>query len=404
MNYIAHIPLAGGFALGTMNILNKPPIAITSYSIFESNDILFKRYLYNKGINIPSFHIDKLTNIEIENLKETYANVDFISAVPPCSGLSQAATRKSGTRSTAPPNDWMYESAKFILNHLTPTIYVFENAPGLYTNMGKDVRQNLIKIGEDTGYSITFYKTNTIYHGIPQFRPRTFALFYKGPYAPILHSYNRPFININNYLNEIPKNAKHQNEYMHNDWNILNWEITKFFKEIYGDNWREKVLSLKSHITSYEYLKRVGLLNEFEQFQRNLPEEERNKTVSKDIIHIKNKYSQGKNARISYRVLGLDKEYSYAVIGEMMGRQVHPSKNRIMNIREYMHLMGLPHDYNLESPKEFVKISQNVPTCTCEDISREIIEIIKGNRLFAKRNVFMQENKIKQFNKVKSLF
>lgn len=40
MNYIAHIPLIGGFALANMNVIGKPPVAITSYSPFFDNDNL----------------------------------------------------------------------------------------------------------------------------------------------------------------------------------------------------------------------------------------------------------------------------------------------------------------------------------------------------------------------------
>jgi len=398
------IPLAGGFSLGAMHITGNPPEVIFSYKGFTANDMLLIRYLKKRGFDVPYYHIDD-ENIDINLITKSYKNkLDFIHGIPPCSGLSQAAQRKAGSRSTAPPNDWMYESAKFILNYLTPTLYAFENAPGLYTNAGKEVRENLIKIGEDTGYAITFYKTNTLNHGIPQFRPRTFALFYKGPCSPILHSYNKNIIPIKEYLSQIPNEAKHQDDFMHSDWNISKWEITKFFKKIYGENWRKKILDFKTHITSYDYLKRADLLNQFEEFQKNLPEEEKSKTVTKDITHVKNKYSQGKNARINHRVLGLDKEYPYAVIGEMMGRQVHPDKDRILNIREHMHLMGLPHDYELQSHKEFVKISQNVPVCACEDITREMVEIIKGNRLFAKTSVYMQENNKDEINRAKSLF
>ena len=61
MNYIAHVPLAGGFALGNMNITGKPPVAITSYSPFEANDLLLRRYLAKKGFDVPYYQLDKLT-------------------------------------------------------------------------------------------------------------------------------------------------------------------------------------------------------------------------------------------------------------------------------------------------------------------------------------------------------
>lgn len=403
MRYIAHIPLAGGFALGNMNIIGQPPVAITSYSPFESNDLLYRRYLKKKGYDVPYYVLDKLTDIEKQELSKLFGTIDFSSSVPPCSGLSQAAQRKKGTRGTAAPNDWMYESARFLIGDIGVTVYAFENAPGLFTGSGDLVREKLIEIGKEFGYSITFYKTNTLKHGIPQYRPRTYGIFYKGENAPILETYNRPYLNSLEYLKLIPKDTKHQDEYVHDEWDITKWEITKYLKQLLGENWRQEMVNFRPHITSYDYLGRKNLLNDFLEFQQSLPD--KSDIVTKNIKHIIKNASEGRNARINYRVLGLDKEYIYAVIGEMMCRQVHPSEDRLMNIREHMHMMGLPHDYDLESPKEYVKITQNVPVKTCEDITTEIVEIIRGNRRLSPYSVLMQDNtKEAEIKKVKSLF
>ncbi len=403
MRYIAHIPLAGGFALGNMNIIGQPPVAITSYSPFESNDLLYRRYLKKKGYDVPYYVLDKLTDIEKQELSKLFGTIDFSSSVPPCSGLSQAAQRKKGTRGTAAPNDWMYESARFLIGDIGVTVYAFENAPGLFTGSGDLVREKLIEIGKEFGYSITFYKTNTLKHGIPQYRPRTYGIFYKGENAPILETYNRPYLNSLEYLKLIPKDTKHQDEYVHDEWDITKWEITKYLKQLLGENWRQEMVNFRPHITSYDYLGRKNLLNDFLEFQQSLPD--KSDIVTKNIKHIIKNASEGRNARINYRVLGLDKEYIYAVIGEMMHRQVHPSEDRLMNIREHMHMMGLPHDYDLESPKEYVKITQNVPVKTCEDITTEIVEIIRGNRRLSPYSVLMQDNtKEAEIKKVKSLF
>jgi site-specific DNA-cytosine methylase len=391
MRYITHIPLAGGFGLGNMNITGTAPLAITSYSAFESNDNLFRRYLSKKGFDIPYYQIDKLDYHQSRFLLEKYTDIDFITAVPPCNALSQAACRAKGSRGTAAPNEWMYKSAEVILHHIRPTIYAFENAPGLFTCSGDVVREKLIDIGENNGYSITFYKTNTIKHGIPQFRPRTFGIFLKGFGAPILNYYNKPMPHIIDYLKQIPKEASYQDKYMNPDSNINEYEITKFFKKKYGEDWRNEIYkTYKFHLTSYDYLKRQHLLYEFKDFLETLPNA--SIIVKKNLDHVIKKTDIGKNFRLGYRVLGLDKDHVYAVISEMMNRTLHPIEDRLINIREYMHLMGLPHDYELESAKEYPKITQNVPVSTCEDITTEIIEIINGNRKISNRQVLMQDN------------
>lgn len=405
MRYIAHIPLAGGFALGNMNITGVPPVAITSYSVFESNDALLRRYLNKKGHDIPYYQLDKFDKNHMRFIAEKYGPIDFVSAVPPCNALSQAAKRDKGTRGTAAPNEWMYKSAEIILCCAQPEVYAFENAPGLFTPSGEIVRKKLIEIGEKYGYGITFYKTNTFKHGIPQFRPRTFGIFHKGCTAPILNYYDRPMPILSEYLKQIPKNATLQDKYMSCDTpNINEYEITKFFKKIYGENWRNEIFKRYcNHLTSYDYLKRHGLLHEFKNYIDTLPNA--SQIVKRDTEHVIKKTDKGMNFRLSYRVLGLDKDYTYAVIGEMMHRTVHPDEDRLMNIRQYMHLMGLPHDYELESPKEYAKITQNVPVGTCEDITTEIIAIIKGERHFANSSVYMQDNTKEMTNlKTKALF
>ena len=150
--------------------------------------------------------------------------------------------------------------------------------------------------------------------------------------------------------------------------------------------------NFRPHLTTYDYLMRKGLLDDFQEWQKKLPDDERSDIVTKNIEHIKKKRAMGMGARINYRVLGIDRDYVYAVIGEMMGKEVHPTEDRLMNIREFMHLMGLPMDYELDGQKEYAKISQNVPTCTCEDMTREIVAIIKGERLFSNQSVLMQDN------------
>jgi len=401
MNHIAHVPLAGGFALAAINVTKKYPIAITSYSPFINNDALLIRYLNeNLKANVPYYILNKEKDLNDYDFSK---EIDFVTAIPPCSGLSQAAQRKAGSRGTAPPNDWMYISAEYVLEKIRPKAYAFENAPGLYTDAGNEVRKKLIEIGKKYGYAIIFYKTNTLYHGIPQFRPRTYGVFFKGKYAPIFNYYNRPYINLKDYLKQIPENASLQDVFFVEEWDITKFEIYKFLVKLYGNEWREKLINYRPHITTYDYLLRTGKLDEFYEFQKNLPDA--SEIVTRNIEHIKRKKSQGKGTRISYRVLEIDKEYTYAVIGEMMQRKIHPTEDRLLNMREFMHLMGLPHDYNLISKKEYVKITQNVPVKTSEDIIIEIIETIHGNRRFSSDSVYMQDNtKPKYYNKSKKLF
>jgi len=124
----------------------------------------------------------------------------------------------------------------------------------------------------------------------------------------------------------------------------------------------------------------------------------------KDIDHVIKKLGMGKNFRLSHRVLCVDKHHVYAVVGEMMERNIHPTEDRRMNVREYMHLMGMPHDFDLNGPKEYGKLPQNCPVTTNEDITREVVAIINGKRPFSNHRFEMQNNIKYTGVKSKSLF
>ena len=390
MKYVAHIPLIGGFALANMNVVKKPPIAITSYSAFGNNDKLFLRYLQKKNIRIPYFELDKLNEGQKKSIQELIGKIDFVSGVPPCSGLSMSGNLKAGERATAPANDWMYLSAEFVLGQLRPTVYVFENAPTLYTNAGETVRNKLMEIARYHGYAGTFYKTDTLLHGIPQKRPRTYTILLKGENAPILNYFNKETPSTAEYLKNIPKDATLQDSYYAKEVYIKDFEITRFLKIKYGDNWRQSLLETRDHVASYDFLVAQGLIEEFKEFLENDPDAK--ESILKDTNHVIKKVGMGKNFRLSHRVLILDKHHVYSVIGEMMERNIHPTEDRRINMREYMHLMGMPHDFDLYDTKEFAKLPQNVPVTTSEDITREVIAIINGKRKLSLERFNYQNN------------
>ena len=403
MRYVAHVPLIGGFAIANQNITKTPPVAVTSYSPFTPNDNLYLNYLRKKNPNqnIPYFLIDKWEENKIRDIQHLIGKIDFASAIPPCSGLSLAGNLKAGARKNSPVNDWMIKSAEFMMGILRPTVYVFENAPGLYTDVGENVRNQIMEIARYHGYAGTFYKTDTLLHGIPQRRPRTYTILHKGDYAPILEYFRKDAPTVIEYLKQIPTNSTLQDQYATKEPFINDFEIVRYLKEKIGGNWRQEIINTKDHLCSYGFLLRNNLLEDFQKFVDNDPKA--HSTTKRDIAHIIKKLNMGKSYRLSHRVLLLDKNYVYAVIGELMERNVHPTEDRRMNIREYLHLMGMPHDFDVE-PKDFGKIPQNCPVKTNEFITKEVIAIIEGKRSFSSQRFVMQNNIKWDGRKSKKLF
>ena len=405
MEHMSHIPLIGGFSIAAMNVFGSHPKIITSYSPFYNNDILFLKYLEKKHLHYKYIQLpDDISEDLKKDISETAGKIDVVTAVPPCSGLSASSALKTGARQISPVNEWMYKSAEFILSTIKPTVYVFENAPALFTDIGLIVRENLQTYAKKYDYAITFYKTDTLLHGIPQKRPRTYAIFLKGKYAPILNYIKKETPSVEEYLKSIPKDATLQNSFMCCESSISNYEIVKFLKMKYGNNWRNEMLEERHHITSYDFLKRRKILYEYRDFLKTLDDVHPNSI--KDVEHVIKKTEMGKNFRLSHRVLCVDRHHVYAVIGEMMERNIHPIEDRRLNIREYMHLMGLPHDFDIpDEIKQYAKITQNVPVNTSEDILKEVKEIINENRCISPERFLMIDNtKNISIGKTKKLF
>lgn len=401
--HAAIIPLIGGFPIATSNILGYPPSAIFSYSPFENNDKLYLSYLAEHGFFPPYFQIDKMEKEnKIRDVQHLVGKIDIVNGTPPCSGLSMAGNLGKGKRAISPVNDWMINAADFIMGVIRPKIYVFENAPNLSAPSGDLVRENLMEKARYHGYAATFYKTDTLLHGIPQRRPRTYAVFMKGKNAPVLEYYQKESPNVADYLGMIPKDATLQDEYTVPEPYIDDFEIVKFVKMKFGEDWRKPFLETRDHLTSYDFLNRNGLLEEYRDYVYNLPEA--HETSKRDIDHVIKKLSMGKNFRLSHRVLCVDKHHIYAVVGEMMERNVHPTEDRRMNIREYLWMMGMPHDFQIRDPKDYGKIPQNCPVRTNEDIIREVVAILGGERKMSSHRFEMQDNTKYTGVKSKQLF
>ena len=69
-------------------------------------------------------------------------------------------------------------------------------------------------------------------------------------------------------------------------------------------------------------------------------------------------------------------EATNAIIAKNSGI-IHPDGERGITVREAMHLMGLPHDFDLING-HWNHICQNVPVKTASDWTTEVIRFIKG--------------------------
>lgn len=399
------MPLIGGFPLGAAKATGVKPQFIASWPAFRGND----QHIMEYWDDVPLVAINDDMEAEPYELKEgeednnvlsryaqdfdedLFKDMDFVVSVPLCSGLSMLnasnGSSESSRGSDAIQNKWIYETARFALEKIKPKAFVGENAPGLFTKMGEGVVENLKAMAEEFGYKLVLYKTNTVKHGIPQSRHRTFYFFFKDT-LPRLELINKEFKTLDEFLKEIPEWAEYQELFTGTD-DITTDPLTNFvaenMKDYEGDSWHS---NLRGTVTGV-------ILNHFsideacewieERYTSEETEDEKgnyikyNKKAGDRAIrflrHVENKIKMGKGWWDATHLFLNDR--TNAIIGKTIGSFVHPSGTRTLNHRELFWLMGMPHDFTVVD-NNFYHVTQNVPVTTAADIITQIMKAING--------------------------
>lgn len=380
-SWAGNIPLIGGMCLGAMDAFGKPPKFIASYSGFQNHDKNLMNWLNvtNKW-NVPYYNLDK-------NYPEIKA--DVVVSTPPCAGLSMmnCSKCKSQTGSGASVNDWMYRSLRDNIDRLGAKVVITENAPALYTTRGQGVADQLTTIAQERGYSVTFYKTSSILHGIPQERTRTFFLAWQSATAPIMDWFAKPHATLEEYLLEVPKDALQMNESF-NPKLMHDCGYYAFLSHL-GYDVRKEAAEIPVR-SAFAFVYKKGLLDDaIAWFTEN-----RQELFLKRALHAKKKF--GDDMSIWDASVGLSSGSMNAFVGRTALNTIHPFEDRALTLREGMHMMAMPHDFELlGGEKNKNMISQNVPVCTAADIVFQAVKFLDG-KLKDSGNAVMRQNNIKQ--------
>jgi site-specific DNA-cytosine methylase len=360
------VPLIGGMTVANKKETGADPSFILSYPAFAGND----SHCVNHFAEAPYLVIDPEINELPEVDNALFDNVDFVSTVCPCAGLSMLNSNTNGSTKArggdAAQNEWMYKSARLVLGQVKPKVFWGENAPGLYSAMGEKVVENLRAIGKEYGYSFSLIKTDTFLHGIPQHRMRTFYFFWKDSEAPILNYYRREAPMLEEYLNQVPEDAAHMDRY----FGIGEIKEDPWFVFAKEKGWDVRKLIESPYKTMLHWILGEKLLDEFQEWgERN-----EHKGIIKFTGHIKKKMEMNLGWWDGSPLIFHDA--TNAIIAKNAAI-IHPGKERGITIREAMHLMGLPHDFEMTNVW-MNHICQNVPVTTAADWTHEIVRFLKG--------------------------
>ena len=405
-------PLTGGMALGAEKAIGSAPDWVLSFPGFCShtenqdgtvksamNEYHYLTYMKKHNKLPPYLTINRQPFADFtkeddpwhpELIKNEFSttdtidlsNTDLVCALPVCSGLSNATTTKNDeTRELRNCNmQWI---TKFVLEHIKPKVYIFENAPALFAGAkGKPIREFIDKTAEAAGYSVTYFKTDTCLHHNAQRRPRTFVICWKWTGTekemPPIINFERDEISVKDFLDEMP--VYEQNDEMPLSWS--NQNILDYFKQAHPTDYRE----LLKERSGFAHIIECGEKDQYIEFCKTYqwknadPEtqEKHRACLLRSINHTAEKYAAGSWIFDTTTSVIDDKKKLPSIMHKVTTSKLHPYKDRLLTVGEILYCMGMPTDYHIygETYEKSHQTGQNVPVNTARYIVSEIVRVL----------------------------
>ena len=410
-------PLTGGMYIGARNAIGHAAEWILSYKGLDEaktradgslgavgNEYSLLKWCEKRNelpvykiFNRKTFDTDMSTDVDLLDAGWNDGDVDFndidiVVSVPVCSGLSKATIANDDTKIQRNCN--MLWNEKYALEVVKPKVYIFENAPTLFTaESAGEIRNEIEDIAYNNGYCVAYYRTDTKYHDNCQRRQRTFVIIFKntGHGVPKM-SYEYMPVDVKEFFERIPEDASQNDEHL--ELSEQNKMMLEFMKAYYGDKWREQVFP-----EMLDNLIKYNLWNEYYDFVDNYDTTDDIKKHSKKLCdHIQYKLSLNKN----YYALCplLIKEDAHTIptcMFKAIPTLIHYKYDRLLTTREWLSAMGHPLDYYMygDINVNYPKLGQNVPVRTAQWIVSDVVRILNGD------NVEYTNKMLEKFDNVK---
>lgn len=306
-------------------------------------------------------------------------DTDIVCALPVCSGLSNATTT-SNEETRVARNQNMEYITEYVLRKIKPKAYIFENAPALFAGAkGKPVRAYINKVAEECGYSVSYFKTDTMLHHNAQRRPRTFVICWKWTGAekqmPPIINFIKDEISVKDFFAEMPKYE--QNEII--PLGYTNQAILDYMKFAHPNDYRK----LMTERTSFAYIVQENEVDAFIDFCNkyefdDAPSTKHRDSVIRQIVHAKEKYEAG-SWIFDVTTACIDPEKKIpSIMHKVTQAKMHPFEDRLLTLGEVLYCMGMPTDYYIygQTFEKTHQTGQNVPVNTGKYIVSEIVRVL----------------------------
>lgn len=337
------VPRSGGSVCGCKQVTGRDPEWIFSYEDQELVDRSIRQ-------NFPDIPYGAVDSADFDLTAYDTEDIDFVFSVCPCGGMSSQNTSSGAKKGVdAPQNDMMYDSAEFILDKIKPKVLIGENAEALFAKRGEPIAEKLHEIAVKHGYSFSMFRTNLEQHGIPHQRKRVIYFFWNSETCPVLEWMSSEFDgDIEAYLDLIPEDASLQDTFLYTEAPSQFYKPYTFMLEKTGLTHREFVKKYSGKSIT-KVIVSEGLLDEcIEWMKKNCPDAKiARKPHAQTYVWMheryRSKFEAGKG--VFDRAPFFITDRSKSVVRSNVRRFVHPREDRYLNFREYLHLLGFPHDF-----------------------------------------------------------
>ena len=386
MKHAGIVPLIGGEILASDEAYGKTPEYLMTYSGFMGNEEHLIKHYKDNNIDVPYHVLDENPGVKLEN-------VDVVSSVCPCAGLS---TYHNSHGEQNENNQWMEKSSEYVLKQVRPKVLWGENAPGLAGKIGAFMREKLYHLGQENGYNFSIYLTKSLNHGSPQYRKRTFFFFWDKEHfqdrIPVLNYFDKERPTIQELLLNVKSNF--QTEVLNKKIPSQDDPYYKYMLEVVKGGmthaeYSASVAHEEKSVTIESRLMKMGIKHgTIAEWMDEYPEFEREATKARRK-HAK--LEAGGNIMLRGTIIPVN--YIGAFVVHLPKVVAHPTEDRYLSIAEAKAIMGLPDSLEVIDPmKNYNHICQNVPFKTAKDMATEVKAVLENKRDLVETSYLFQNN------------